>query len=475
MQEVTTSSPFRRRPPPRLRTKTGCFKCRERRKKCDESRPICSACSRNGFACIWPSTKSPSSQPNHKIPDTRADPSPDPSSPTPSSLECIWDDWGVNTLQAPKARTLFDYFRSALQPLMFRSHVHPIYLTSDWFVHGALQHSSLMHALLAVSAVHLSCLYPAYRLTGIEYYSQAVSATREQLEKKLLKGTEDWLIMVLVLAYLVEIWFFDDIPSIKKHLEAASHLLHSRQLSFKKQDLIPDPSFERLIAESILCNTSAISMLMHESCDVSSDVVSKHLELFPGEKSMESPLLGVSPELYFLVVEVSRLCFQESVEMEEAKGLESRFFEWREGSMGDIDSEENELDTNFMLGVRLYVLSIELLLARLLGNREQSEILDLVAEAAGVIGEMGSYIECALNMDYYTWPLLIIGAAGKGQESCETVVRERMENIKKKSGCGGVKLVSSLLERVWDFDAIEPEEDGLGILLRIGREEIAQL
>lgn len=37
-----------------LRAKTGCQRCRQRKKKCDEKRPRCSACQRWGFLCIWP-------------------------------------------------------------------------------------------------------------------------------------------------------------------------------------------------------------------------------------------------------------------------------------------------------------------------------------------------------------------------------------------------------------------------------------
>lgn len=36
------------------RTKTGCFTCRKRKKKCDEKGPVCSACARNMFQCCWP-------------------------------------------------------------------------------------------------------------------------------------------------------------------------------------------------------------------------------------------------------------------------------------------------------------------------------------------------------------------------------------------------------------------------------------
>ncbi|KAL6940411.1 hypothetical protein ACO0QE_004311 [Hanseniaspora vineae] len=36
------------------RTKTGCFGCRVRRKKCDEVHPICSGCKSSKTECVWP-------------------------------------------------------------------------------------------------------------------------------------------------------------------------------------------------------------------------------------------------------------------------------------------------------------------------------------------------------------------------------------------------------------------------------------
>ncbi|KAG2736631.1 hypothetical protein G9P44_000721 [Scheffersomyces stipitis] len=38
----------------RSRVRTGCFCCRKRKKKCDESQPFCHACMRNRFKCIYP-------------------------------------------------------------------------------------------------------------------------------------------------------------------------------------------------------------------------------------------------------------------------------------------------------------------------------------------------------------------------------------------------------------------------------------
>lgn len=39
---------------PKIRTRTGCFTCRKRKKKCDEKGPVCSGCSRNFLSCVWP-------------------------------------------------------------------------------------------------------------------------------------------------------------------------------------------------------------------------------------------------------------------------------------------------------------------------------------------------------------------------------------------------------------------------------------
>lgn len=39
---------------PVLRVRTGCFTCRNRKKKCDEMRPVCTGCKRNMRPCQWP-------------------------------------------------------------------------------------------------------------------------------------------------------------------------------------------------------------------------------------------------------------------------------------------------------------------------------------------------------------------------------------------------------------------------------------
>lgn len=44
------------------RTRSGCFTCRARRIKCDESRPICERCRKGNRDCVYPSPNAPSSK-----------------------------------------------------------------------------------------------------------------------------------------------------------------------------------------------------------------------------------------------------------------------------------------------------------------------------------------------------------------------------------------------------------------------------
>lgn len=146
----------------------------------------------------------------------------------------------------------------------------------------------------------------------------------------------------------------------------------------------------------------------------------------------------MSPELYFIVVEVSRLALALPNEggFEAAKDLAERFSRWKETFILDSeDGANNEIDPKFMLGIRLYIFAIELLLLKLTrpithNRRPKSAYAQLLVVAATeVIGKMGSYVEIALCMDYYVWPLLIVGSAAKGQEECVGVVRRKVEGV----------------------------------------------
>ncbi|SCU99292.1 LAFA_0G23134g1_1 [Lachancea sp. 'fantastica'] len=53
-QEEPKARHQRKIKPKRSRSRAGCYTCRLRRKKCDESKPKCGPCSKHMFKCIWP-------------------------------------------------------------------------------------------------------------------------------------------------------------------------------------------------------------------------------------------------------------------------------------------------------------------------------------------------------------------------------------------------------------------------------------
>ncbi|RAK96976.1 Zn(II)2Cys6 transcription factor [Aspergillus ibericus CBS 121593] len=72
--------PPNRRPrtDPIVRVRTGCWSCRRRKKKCDETKPICGGCVRNKLTCQWP-TIIPGSKANNLSARPESDPPGQPS------------------------------------------------------------------------------------------------------------------------------------------------------------------------------------------------------------------------------------------------------------------------------------------------------------------------------------------------------------------------------------------------------------
>lgn len=62
---------------PIVRSRSGCFTCRRRKKKCDEAKPLCSGCRRNRLDCRWPVQSGSSS------PSSAQDSPPRPAAPWP--------------------------------------------------------------------------------------------------------------------------------------------------------------------------------------------------------------------------------------------------------------------------------------------------------------------------------------------------------------------------------------------------------
>ncbi|OAA53341.1 Zn(2)-C6 fungal-type DNA-binding domain protein [Cordyceps fumosorosea ARSEF 2679] len=57
---------------PIIRSRTGCFTCRRRKKKCNEEKPLCSGCRRNHLECTWPTENASAMQTRTKNPTSPA-------------------------------------------------------------------------------------------------------------------------------------------------------------------------------------------------------------------------------------------------------------------------------------------------------------------------------------------------------------------------------------------------------------------
>ena len=65
MDQDTADSPAIRHPVPRLyhkKSRLGCLRCKGRRVKCDERRPVCSGCARHDVECVYPTEAAGSSE-----------------------------------------------------------------------------------------------------------------------------------------------------------------------------------------------------------------------------------------------------------------------------------------------------------------------------------------------------------------------------------------------------------------------------
>ncbi|KAK0491400.1 hypothetical protein IW261DRAFT_86702 [Armillaria novae-zelandiae] len=151
------------------KTRTGCKTCRRRKIKCDEETPICNNCTRRKIECIWEQSddKRPVSLAvgSHRMPPTPGQP--------PSEGGDMLDILGLELIHHYTSRTSFTFCRDQLRTEIYRSKLPMLA-----FLDG---NSFLLHALLAVSALHLHSLHPTsdkYSLSAKTHYAKALTGVK---------------------------------------------------------------------------------------------------------------------------------------------------------------------------------------------------------------------------------------------------------------------------------------------------------
>lgn len=192
------------------RTRTGCVTCRRRKKKCDESHPICSGCIRNGLDCSWPKID----QQPEKRHGEKGEPSCEDDNEEANiqnqhlcSLELCRASpspfQGMKAFSCESGR-LFEHYLTETAVMIFAGVLSPNpFITC--VLPLALTNSLLMHAVLAVSGSHLSFRLPestSLQLATRKHYVQVLRGVQALISA----GTSsvDDGILPLVIALLCE-------------------------------------------------------------------------------------------------------------------------------------------------------------------------------------------------------------------------------------------------------------------------------
>lgn len=176
----------RRRVP--IRSQNGCRNCRERRKKCDEKHPVCSACIRLRLNCHWPLRADEFSLTQRRSPTT--DPAATQASKLPEDVYLSsYDDPSILQGSATSGLHKIDD-KQSLQYLCevgatimrYPNQLFPGYSNLNTFRLGFQMASNSpphIHALAAIGAGHLSRSSTRYSTIALENYGHAISGLRE--------------------------------------------------------------------------------------------------------------------------------------------------------------------------------------------------------------------------------------------------------------------------------------------------------
>ncbi|EGU84579.1 hypothetical protein FOXB_04896 [Fusarium oxysporum f. sp. conglutinans Fo5176] len=251
----------------RLRTQTGCLKCRKRHKKCDEVKPQCKGCIRNGLECTWP---------------TAAD------------------------LIADRRRAPLSW--------KIRRECRPEYFSHEYMLRLAYVCPPLMAVIIAVAAFDKET--PRYDRLTMESYQFSLHNLRARIARAANAGNDDALIATTVFLCMFENLRSDTQLNLNLHLTATGALLTQRDSAETQVNPRSVTVFERLCAESFLYHSS-LMMLFNPSLDALANTgytlnwtryfsnSQPEAEVWSNKKTQ--PVLDAPYNLFLLIAGVTRL------------------------------------------------------------------------------------------------------------------------------------------------------------------------
>jgi hypothetical protein len=245
------------------------------------------------------------------------------------------------------------------------------------------------------------------------------------------------------------------------HLKACFTILEVRKASLAiSQPQKPTSPWERIIAESILFNSATMSLFDSSLASISVPQLRDTLQPFlscpviPDSSPIaNSPVLGISSEIFFIALEVSQFCFRvplSPLEYIHALHLEERLarIELHYSDISDTVPEQYT-PTKVYQAAQLYITAAKILLYKILHPNKTDLSPALEMQLSFAMDTIRENIGITLCGQYFTWPVFVISCALKQEDDERRAhVRRAMENIWSKSSSGNVIFILQVLDSI---------------------------
>ncbi|KIX00790.1 uncharacterized protein Z518_09855 [Rhinocladiella mackenziei CBS 650.93] len=495
------------RPPPRLRTKTGCYKCRERRKKCDERRPICTACERLQIECVY---RSPANHSNAspetsqasqrtRTPDSLIDSLPTIS---PRNTSLWLRPAGLRTEQD---WNIFQYCSTRYIQLLTSPDATSEFRDVSFVFAIGFDEPWVMHAALAPAALHASCAALIPKEDAMIYTQSAIQGLRQAIQAPTRRHTsrEPFLAATLFLGVFEDFYSSHASQSLT-HYCAMAQVLEEQAVIVPRFEISQLPVFWRTLLDSVLYHFST-RLIFEQDIDAICNsfpcqTVAKYIDALEGESkgsgrnSSILPVLGRTPPGLFLqIYQITWLSRQLPFNYGHNYALalqcwtELDHFQETCTAIGSEDVEPTEISgsmgtSNSEIAAKLYFLATRIFIAKVLNPEgvcnTSPHIYTLFAKGVELLKLYDGSAPCG---QFICWPILILGCTACPVTNLEAaidyphdtpserlrwemrvLIQNQLLDIWKVSYSGYVRRTAGALERIWNLPdiLIKAPDDG---------------
>ncbi|KAJ5938856.1 hypothetical protein N7466_001990 [Penicillium verhagenii] len=442
------------------RSRFGCLSCKHRKKKCDEQKPICTACLRNSLGCVWPDPITDTQrgfasrlQPLNTRPTIELDArtlvrAAHPDFPTGSIPSCPANFALPGSIaQASETWRLLDHYLkdTANRLACLQDSQNPFLHT---LLPAALNDELLMNAILALSGVHMMQRMPQLdrdlQTLTWSSYNRALKQLRVALSTDFngpVSVDAAWrALLVVLIFYLLEATRGTDHNAMQKHLDGAHHLMTYVN---RFGSSATHSSIVSLVTELYVYNSSLASFTVN--CPPSS--LPKYLLISSSTIPISTygVMCGCAYELFTYIPKVSALLW-EFASHEPVLPKRSCIIEYHALRAQVAKWKPHSEQRDMVLCAELYQQSLLLLLdSHFAGDETQINIENAFQRLQSLISHLSPTSPIATTA---TWPLFVFGTFAS-HDHHKVLIRIYLQELIKEFGMGVMSTALDQLQEVW--------------------------